>query len=281
MYSFQGKLYSSLAAVPSEVIAPFIGQTALTETVRYQNESLLFWEEHYFRLMAAMRILRMEIPLQFTMEYLQDAIIDLLNATQEKERILDVEINVVRANIPHKSSPLAATRFSISSLPKKQPFSHRQAQKPIDLYKDHYITSGLYSSLESAHQQWRNMAWVYVHENQFCDGIILNQEKAIAESLVGALFLIKENQVSTPALSQGCRKSVYRSQLIAVIQQMDDLEITEEIISPFVLQKADEMFVLNGVSGLISIPKYRKKEFASSQTQRIAAAFSEKITTRL
>ena len=36
------------------------------ETIRYAGGKLLFWEDHYFRLMSAMRILRMEIPMEFT-----------------------------------------------------------------------------------------------------------------------------------------------------------------------------------------------------------------------
>ena len=32
------------------------------ETIKAVNGKLLFWEDHYFRLMASMRILRMEIP---------------------------------------------------------------------------------------------------------------------------------------------------------------------------------------------------------------------------
>ena len=33
------------------------------ETLRYVNETLFFWEDHYFRLMASMRMLRREIIL--------------------------------------------------------------------------------------------------------------------------------------------------------------------------------------------------------------------------
>jgi len=41
---------------------------ALFETIRVNAGKILFWEDHYFRLMAAMRILRMQIPMQFTPE---------------------------------------------------------------------------------------------------------------------------------------------------------------------------------------------------------------------
>ena len=47
---------------------------AVFETIRVVQGKILFWEEHYFRLMASMRILRMEIPMNFTLEYLQEEI---------------------------------------------------------------------------------------------------------------------------------------------------------------------------------------------------------------
>src|SRR5690554_6991891 len=47
---------------------------ALFETLLVVKGTVLFWEDHYFRLMASMRILRMEIPMNFTMEYLKSEI---------------------------------------------------------------------------------------------------------------------------------------------------------------------------------------------------------------
>ena len=44
---------------------------AVFETVKILNGKVVFWEDHYFRLMASMRMLRMRIPIEFTLEFLQ------------------------------------------------------------------------------------------------------------------------------------------------------------------------------------------------------------------
>ena len=44
---------------------------AVFETIRVNGNQILFWEDHYFRLMASMRIMRMRIPMEFTLEYLK------------------------------------------------------------------------------------------------------------------------------------------------------------------------------------------------------------------
>ena len=53
---------------------------AVFETIKVSHGKILFWEDHYFRLMASMRILRMEIPMNFTLEFLENEIQRLIEA---------------------------------------------------------------------------------------------------------------------------------------------------------------------------------------------------------
>ena len=48
---------------------------AVFETLKVVSNRINFWEDHYFRLMASMRILRMEIPMTFSMEFLENEIL--------------------------------------------------------------------------------------------------------------------------------------------------------------------------------------------------------------
>ena len=47
------------------------------ETLRVINGKIIFWEDHYFRLMSSMRIMRMEIPSNFSPEFLEEEILQL------------------------------------------------------------------------------------------------------------------------------------------------------------------------------------------------------------
>ncbi len=44
-----------------------------------------------------------------------------------------------------------------------------------------------------------------------------------------------------------------------LLQKSQVYEVKEESISPFELQKADELFITNTISGIIPVYKYRKK----------------------
>ena len=57
----------------------FLYGDAVFETVKIVNSKVLFVEDHYFRLMASMRVVRMEIPMNFTMEYFEEQILNGLD----------------------------------------------------------------------------------------------------------------------------------------------------------------------------------------------------------
>src|SRR5690606_40193945 len=69
---------------------------ALFETIKVSSGHILFWEDHYFRLMASMRILRMEIPMNFTMEFLENEILKTLEANNLSKATSRVRLNVNR-----------------------------------------------------------------------------------------------------------------------------------------------------------------------------------------
>ena len=170
MYSYQGQTYSSLNGVPSDILAAFIHQNVLTETIAIQQNKLLFWEEHYLRLMASMRILRMEIPLSFTLEYLSEKITELTASLSSTVFNGSARLHVVKMTQPSFNQPVSPTAYSISAVSAQEEeeyFVFKKTTQTIDLYKDHYLSTGLFSSLESAAHQWRNMAWTYVYENNY------------------------------------------------------------------------------------------------------------------
>ncbi|MGB2475418.1 MAG: aminotransferase class IV [Flavobacteriaceae bacterium] len=280
MYYIQDQLYSSLSEVPEAYLSVFKFQDALIETLKVKQGKIIFWEEHYFRLMASMRVLRMQIPLSFTMEKLEESLHQLLEAQEEEAFNGDVIFRVFKANVPTYQAPVPKTLLSIQTLSNTYQFSIKHDRLPIDLYKDHYWTSGLYSSLENVHHQWESMAWTFVYENDFCDGIILNEQKQLVGTLRGNIFLINGTTVSTPSSSQGCKKNVYRSALMKCIETSPDWELSEGEISPFALQKAEELFVLEGHKGIYAIGQYRKKRFTSEKTQALMQLMSESILSQ-
>ena len=68
-----------------------------------------------------------------------------------------------------------------------------------------------------------------------------------------------------------------RKQVIALAKTIEGLEVIVEIISPFDLQKADELFFTNVIKGIQSITKYRKKEFSTTTANVLVQKLNELI----
>ena len=99
----------------------------------------------------------------------------------------------------------------------------------------------------------------------------------VIEALNGNLFLIKGNTIKTPPISDGCLKGVLRTQLIRILEKLPEYELEEASISPFELQKADELFITNVITGIQPISKFRKKEYQSIVTKRLLGTLNARI----
>ncbi|MGX1023092.1 aminotransferase class IV [Psychroflexus sp. MBR-150] len=243
---------------------------ALFETIRVINSKIIFWESHYFRLMSSMRLLRMQIPLQFSPEFLEEEILNLI-----KSNHLDNQPAKVKINISRKTGGLYYPEnrdidYFISCDSIENPFFTLDDDfYEIELFKDHFINSGLLSTLKTNNKLVNILGSIYAKENGYDNCLLLNEKKSVVEFTNANIFLAKGNTIKTPPTSDGCLKGVIREKLIDVIEKTEKFELKEESISPFELQKADEMFLTNAIIGIKPISKYRKKEYENTVAKEL------------
>ena len=78
-------------------------------------------------------------------------------------------------------------------------------------------------------------------ENDLDNCILLNERKGVVEATNGNIFIIKNKVIKTPALTEGCIKGVLRKKIIEIVEKHPEYTIEETTISPFEIQKADEV----------------------------------------
>ena len=253
---------------------------ALSETVRYSGENLLFWEDHYFRLMAAMRQLRMEIPMNFTLEVLEAEIRKTLAASGNEKSPALIELMVVRKGGTQLLPETQEISYIIEALPiEKVTFTTGKATFIADLFRDYYLQADALAQLPHHNRITPVLASIYASENDLDTCLLLNHRKEVAEGLHGNLFLRKGSQIKTPPLSSGCRAGILRGYLLKGGFSGDSLELVEEVISPFDLQQADELFLLDIVHGVQPITKYRKATFTDEAAHRVTQILNKMIPT--
>ncbi|MBE7629755.1 aminotransferase class IV [Tenacibaculum piscium] len=270
MINFNGEIISETALRISKDNRAFKYGDAIFETIRVLNTKVVFMEDHYFRLMASMRMLRMKIPMSFTLEFLQDEILKVINELPTSQNYR------VRLSVYRKDGGLyKPTSNQIDYLIEANGFNPTQKTSyKIDLYKDFYNYSGLLSTIKTTNRMLNTLSAIFADENDLDNCILLNERKGVVEAINGNVFVIKDGIIKTPALTEGCIKGIVRKKVIEILEKHPDYSIEETTISPFELQKADEIFITNAIAGIQSVTNYRKKIFTSEITQKIKSSLN-------
>jgi branched-chain amino acid aminotransferase len=274
MINFNGDMLTSDAVLTVNNRAFLFGD-GVFETVKIANGKILFVEDHYFRLMAAMRIVRMEIPMDFTMEYFESQILALAaaeNCTDSGRARITVYRNGDGFYLPKDRN--VSYVITVSAL-KDEAYTIEKESYEVDLYKDFFVTAQLLSTIKTTNRMVNITGSIFADENGLDNCLLLNESKNVVEALQGNLFMLMGNKLATPPISEGCLNGIMRKQVLALARKMENIEVSEEPISPFDLQKADELFVTNVIKGIQPITKYRKKDYTADFASAILVKLND------
>jgi len=251
---------------------------ALFETIKTSYGKLLFWEDHYFRLMASMRIMRMEIPMNFTMEFLEEQIKLTLKANQLQQASARVKLMVQRKEGGLYLPDNSGVDFIITTQTIKEDFYLlNDGFYEVDLFKDYYVSPTLLSTLKTNNKAINVVGSIYAKENKLHNCLLLNTNKHVIEVLNGNVFVVNGNVIKTPPIADGCLKGIMRKQLTDILKKLPEYKLIEDSISPFELQKADEVFITNVIVGIQPVTKYRKKTFKKEVSKMLLQKLNVKI----
>lgn len=257
----------------------FLFGDAVFETLKVLDNKILFLEDHYFRLMASMRVLRMEIPMNFTMEYMEEQILKTISSFDSNAISFRVRVTFFRDSkglylpLDNKS-----TKFLIQvSTLENTIYINNSIEYEVEIYKDFYVTKQLLSSLKTTNKLINVTAAIFAEENGYQNCLLVNNEKNIVEAINSNIFIVNGKTIKTPPISDGCVNGIIRKQIIELVSKSDEFTLEEASVSPFELQKADEIFLTNIISGIQSVSKYKKKEYVSEIANQLLVKLNAKI----
>lgn len=263
MVNFNGILQES-AQVSLDENRGFLYGDAVFETLKVVNGKVLFLEDHYFRLMASLRILRMEIPMNFTMEFMQEEIQRLLDSIALSPAYR-VRFTCYRQGkglyFPENKNIVYVVQAQALT---QELYAFSKQNYEIELFKDFYLSTHLLSSLKTTSKLISITASIFAQENGYQNCLLLNENKEVAECINGNLFVVNKNEVITPPIGSGCVNGIMRKQVIALLEKHPNFQMIQRPVSVFELQKADELFLTNVISGIQPVTKYRKKTYTAN-----------------
>lgn len=269
MVNYNGKLADKDAYYLNSRNRGFLYGDALFETLRVVNGKIIFWEEHYLRLMSSMRILRMEIPMNFTMEYLEEEILRLFTE-EDTNKTARIRITVFRNDGGYYKPQSNDVSYLISAENLEDAFYIlNEGSYEVELFKDFTISKNMLSNLKTTNRILNVVGSIYANENGYDNCLLLNDTKSVVEALNGNIFLVKDKVLKTPPLEDGCLRGIIRKKILDILNKIDGYECVEKSISPFELQQADEIFITNSIQGIRPISKYRKKTYDTAMAKDI------------
>ena len=271
MININGKLYSSYNNIPSNIIKSFFLNPVFEFKLRWENNNILFWEKHYFMMMAQLRRLRLKIPMSFTLEFFIQEIKKVINKYDNKFFIIDIkfanESKITLQNLEPNLIIAITAKPNESIIQDDITFINE-----MSLFKDYNISEQEFTSISYLQKDIKRIAAVQAFENNCNDNIILNDKKNVIGSVLGNVFLLKRDKIISSPVNIGVQSSVLSDLFIEYIKN-NNFEFSFESFGVFELQMADELSVLSIQTGLNPVRKYRKKNYEIKRLPQLFQSF--------
>ena len=256
----------------------FLYGDSVFESIRIVNNKIIFWEDHYMRLMSSMRIIRIEIPQSYTPDFFKVQITNTFSKVNSSFTGR-VRLTIFRDGGGYYAPELSSPSFIVNcSVIDSEEFYLKDSEFKVDLFKDYYIQNDLLSNLKTNNKLINVLAGIYANENNLDNCILLNNKKNVTEFLNGNLFIVRGNKIITPNLDSGCLKGIMRKKIIEYVKLLPEFSIEETVISPFDLLSANEIWLTNSISGIINVTNYRNKSFSNDVAKIFIDFLNKKVS---
>lgn len=231
------------------------------ETMKVYQGQLLLADLHFERLIASMHILHFHIPPHFTKEYFTGLITQLCR-TNGVSDLARVRLTVWRAGTGLYDPVDHTPHFLIQSweLP-EHIFELNSSGLSLQVFPDAVKTGDKLSNVKSNNCLPYVLAAMFARQHQVAEAILLNQYGRVADTTVANVFIVKDGEVFTPPLTEGCVCGVMRKHLLTTDFPF---KITEQPLSVRDLQYADEIFLTNAIYGIRWVGTFRDASYGNA-----------------
>ena len=276
MINYNGAIIEKADLPSADIARATMYGDAVFETLKMQEGKLFFIEDHYFRLMAGMRILRMPIPMDFTPEFFIEQAERLAEEVAiENGRLRIQVVRVADGKYTPSEDQSTVWWMELEELESIE-YIHAEKGLTVDLFKDHYIQPGLLSTIKSSNSLPYVLGGVYARENNLDAVLMVNDNKMLVEANASNVFVLKGDVLRTAPLEDGALRGVFRKNLLNWGKEIG-LQVKEESINPFDLQKADEIWLTNTITGVQWVEKYRKNTYKGDKAKELVELLERKL----
>jgi branched-chain amino acid aminotransferase len=267
-FNFNGKVFSAGTCVVGADNRGLRYGDGLFETIKIKNGHLILDDEHFARLWNGMKVLQFDIPKHFTVDRLQQEIISLVKKNNHYNAAR-VRINIFRGDGGLYDAKNYSPNYIIQSWTLPEGSGEWNSNGLIaGVYKEVKKSCDILSNLKHNNYLPYVLAALNAKKEKWNDAILLNTHGRICDTTIANIFLIKEQIISTPSLSEGCVAGIIRKNLIQELSR-SPFKVIEKEISMEDLLNADEVFFTNSIYNLRWIQRIENREFSNTVTRKI------------
>jgi branched-chain amino acid aminotransferase len=239
----------------------------LFETMKMIHGKIPLEKLHFKRLLAGLALMKYRMPPGFDLKKISSEISRLCKKNNCDE-LARIRLSVFRGNggLHDDNGPL---QYLIEATPTDE--SVNKLNKPgyvIDIFAGLQKVCDAFSNLKSANFLPYVMAAQQAREKKLDDCLVTNTRGQLADATIANVFLLKNNLVITPALTEACVDGVMRRFLIEKMRQLN-MDVREGVVTKNDLDSFDEVFLTNAIYGIRWVKQFRKKKYGNSQTKKI------------
>ena len=270
-FNFNGKIYKEEALIIGADNRGLRYGDGLFETIKMKNGKLILEDEHFARLWKGMQVLQFLIPKHFNPDKLLEEVL-LLAKKNEHEKAARIRITVFRGNGGLYDAADHFPNHIIQTWPLPEGNGEWNSNGLVmGVYNEVKKSCDILSNLKNNNYLLYVMAALEAKNKKWNDAVVLNSFRRICDATIANIFLVKDEIIYTPALSEGCVAGVVRAYLI---HQLIDTGFTciEKEITIEELLAADEVFLTNSIYNIRWVQLINDTAFANTVTQKIYAA---------
>lgn len=266
-FIYNNKFYPANTPVISPGNRSFRYGDGLFETMKITNGSIINKQFHFERLFNGLSLLKFDVPKLLTSNFLEKKIIELAEKNNHTE-MARVRLMLFRSNGGIFDPETLHPDYIIESWPLD---SHQQLNEnglTIDIFPGARKSCDIFSNLKSNNYLPYVMAGLFAKKNKLNDCIILNSFERLCDSVIANIFIIKDEKIYTPPLSEGCVAGVTRRWMIEKFS-LEPFKVIETEITIDNLLDADEFFLTNAIHQIKWVKEFRNKKYRNKNTQLI------------
>ncbi len=238
---------------------------SLFESIRLNNNKIMFLRDHINRLKLGMTVLRMNVPAEFNTENIYELIIQLLkhNTHAPNARI---RLTVFRNEGGYYTPETNDISFLIESEEIHGTYTLNHKGLWVDIYADIKKPLNKLSNLKTGNALLYVMAGISKQSMKLDECFLVNETGTVCESISSNIFAVKNGTIYTAPLTEGCVAGIMRKQIMHIAHENKILSF-ESALTTYTLLNADEIFLTNSINGVQWIGQFKDKFFTNKTAQ--------------